>query len=283
MECIKIGACTKLNLSLNVTAKRNDGYHLISSVFQSIDLKNYLYIQKDSGFSFECNDLLLPTDEKNTAVKAVKLFCEKAGITPNIKMKLEKRVPYGAGMGSASADASAALYGMNLLFPNKIDINELFKTALKVGADVPFSLQGGTALVEGIGEKIKPLAFLPDCYFLIVVPKYKNATALAYFELDKKNDRTSIDNQKLIKAIESRNIRNIAENIGNTFFDILHVEENLFIKSRLLELGALNATLTGSGSAVYGIFENYEAVKAAEGKFENCFIAKPSKKALYIE
>lgn len=283
MKSIKIGACAKLNLSLNIEGKRHDGYHLLSSVMQSVNFKNHLSIQKGSYFSFGCNDVLLPTDTQNTAVMATKLFFEKIGTEPLVNMELQKMIPYGAGMGSASADAAAALFGLNMLYDEPLTDFEILELGLKVGADVPFAFSGGTKLVEGIGEKLSILPNMPHCWFVIATPDYKMPTVLAYRELDNQGLTKVSDNGLLIDAIKKGNLECVSQNLGNVFFTVSNYEKNSEFKNKLLNLGALNANLTGSGSSVYGIFDDYDKACYAKKQFERAYICEPCNKSIIIE
>ena len=281
MEKITIEASAKLNLSLNIEGKREDGYHLLSSVFQSIDLRNVLTAESYDGFLFICDDKSLPTDERNTAVKAVEKFCERARVSPDIKLTLSKKIPYGAGMGSASSDAAAALLAMKMLYPNALTDEEILEIGAKVGADVPFSYTGGTAFVEGIGEKISPVTQIPPCTFLIVKPSYSVSTKEAYALVDLcEGIRT--DNALMLSAFSERSVKDIAKNMDNAFYYCLNYEKNREIRQLMIKNGALNATLTGSGSAVFGIFEDEEKALKAKENIPGSFIAHPSPKALYI-
>lgn len=279
---VEIEASAKLNLSLNIEGKREDGYHLISSVFQSVDMKNILTCEEHSDFLFVCDDKSLPTDERNTAVRAVMKFCEKAKIKPKVKVTLSKNVPYGAGMGSASSDAAAALKAMSIIYHNLLSEEEIIDTALSVGADVPFAYMGGTSFVEGIGEKITPLKAVESCSFLVVKPFYSVSTGYAYALVDN-TEGIRTDNEAMLRAIEEGSLRKIGENMDNAFYHVLNYSQNEAIKKKMLEQGALNATLTGSGSAVFGLFEDEQRAAYAAKAIENSFVVRPVQKSLFIK
>ena len=279
---VVIEASAKLNLSLNIEGKRDDGYHLLSSVFQSIDFKNVLCCEEHKGFLFMCDDDKLPLDERNTAVRAVMKFAEKASIKPDVKITLSKKVPYGAGMGSASSDAAAALCAMNIIYHDLLSEEELMETALSVGADVPFAYNGGTCFIEGIGEKLTRLKSIPECAFLVVKPSYSVSTKEAYALVDSA-EGIRTDNASMLKAIDEGDLRKIGENMDNAFYHVLNFSKNEEIKGRMLAQGAAAATLTGSGSAVFGLFEDTERALFAKKNIEGSFVVYPNKKSLYIK
>lgn len=279
---VTVEASAKLNLSLNIEGKREDGYHLLSSVFQSVDLKNVLCCEEHKGFLFLCDDNKLPLDERNTAVKAVMKFSEKAKIKPNVKITLSKKVPYGAGMGSASSDAAAALCAMNIIFKDLLSQEEIMETALSVGADVPFAYKGGTSFVEGIGERMTKLKPIPQCAFLVVKPPYSVSTKEAYALADNsKGIRT--DNAAMLKAIEEGNLKSIGANMDNAFYYVLNFSKNEEIKKKMIAEGAVNATLTGSGSAVFGLFDDIERALFAKKNIDGSFVVCPNQRSLYIK
>ena len=282
MNKIRISACGKINISLNIEGKREDGYHLLSSLFQSVDIKNILEAEKADEFSFFCDDKNLPADERNTAVKASFKFFSKTGIVPDTKMTLKKVIPYGAGMGSASSDAAAALLALNKLHGDILSEEEILEIALSVGADVPFAYKGGTAFVEGIGEKMTSVKPLPPCAFLVVKPSYSVSTKEAYQKVDSSVGVRS-DNKELLKALEDGNLEGIAKNANNAFYYVLNFSQNEKIKNAMLNEGALASTLTGSGSAMFGIFKNVADAKKAQAKIEGSFICLPTEKSLFIE
>ena len=165
MEQIVLEARAKLNLSLDIVGRREDGYHLLEMVMQSISLSDRITIQKADTLSLSCDKAGIPLDERNIAIKAAKAFFSALGTSFGAKIHMEKRIPSEAGMGGGSADGAAVLYGLNLLYDAGFSLLALQQIGLLVGADVPFCLQGGTAFVSGIGEKIKPLPPLSDVFF----------------------------------------------------------------------------------------------------------------------
>ncbi|MEG1972271.1 MAG: 4-(cytidine 5'-diphospho)-2-C-methyl-D-erythritol kinase, partial [Oscillospiraceae bacterium] len=189
----------------------------------------------------------------------------------------------GAGMGSASADGASVLFGLNQLYDTPFTDDELEEIGLKVGADVPFAFVGGTKLVTGIGENLKELPSMPYCWFVIVTPDYSLPTVLAYHELDKQTVLWDNNEAQLLEALKTQNLYSAAESICNIFFKVCNYEKNVQLKSKLLNCGALNATLTGTGSSVYGIFDDYEKACYAKKQFERAYICEPCESSLQIE
>lgn len=280
---ITIHAAAKLNLTLDVTGVRADGYHLLDSVMQSVSLYNTLTIKKSEGLTLLCDDPNLPTDARNTAYRAAELFYKTSGITPFAEMALTKRVPYQAGMGSASCDAAAALYGLNLLHDRPFCDDELLSLGRCIGADVPFALCGSTMQAKGIGDEFTVLAPLPECYFVVVFEGVAMSTPEAYRALDALGESSQRYTPAMLAAIETGKLEAIASACGNAFSKVCHPEQTNNIALRLKALGALSASLTGSGSAVFGIFANEGVAQKAAAKFSTSFVLKPTKKSLIIE
>jgi len=263
----------KINLSLEITGILPNGYHSLKTVMQSISLHNRITVERnDSGIiTLSSDDKTLPTDRKNTAYRAAELFLEvlksdEAGLD----IYIEKNVPYQAGMGSASADAAGVLAAANSLFGDILPQAKLLELAAKVGSDVPFCLIGGTALAEGIGEKLTSLPPLPDCGLLIYHPNKGISTPEAYRRFDEMTDPSQPDCVSCISAINSGSLKTIAQSCGNVFELCCDIDDVFDIKKELLKTGALTACMTGSGTAVFGIFENLSQAKAAA-----CIINRP--------
>ena len=224
MEKIKITACAKINLSLSVLGKREDGYHELDTVMQSVDLSDTVYIEKCRGIITDCKGI---SAEENIAARAARLFCEKTG-AEGCKIKIEKRIPAAAGLGGGSADAAAVLAGLNRLYKTGISKTELCEIAVKIGADVPFLIAGGTARARGIGEKLTPLMPLKDCWFLLAKAEEKPSTAEMFSRLDS-TDYIKPDIEKTVNAVNCGDLNGVLENLGNSF-------EILWSKSALKEM-----------------------------------------------
>ena len=261
MPELRVRGYAKINLTLEITGRRCDGYHLLRSVMQSVSLFDTVFLQRaDDGISFYCDDPLLPRDRRNTVVRAAELFYGTTGITPKIKLELFKGIPYEAGLGSGSAGASAALTGLNALYGNPLSMKQLLQLGLQVGADVPFALTGGTCLVEGIGESLTRLPQLADCRILIAKPIRGISTQEAYRCFDELESPKSHDSMAMITALDSCHLPDVCREIHNALEQVCILPEVFSLKSILLRLGALGAGMSGSGSAVFGIFpENTKA------------------------
>lgn len=279
MERIKITACAKINLSLSVLGKREDGYHELDTVMQSVDLSDTVYIEKCRSIITDCKGI---SAEENIAARAARLFCEKTG-AEGCKIKIEKRIPAAAGLGGGSADAAAVLAGLNRLYKTGISKTELCEIAVKIGADVPFLIAGGTARARGIGEKLTPLMPLKDCWFLLAKAEEKPSTAEMFSRLDS-TDYIKPDIEKTVNAVNCGDLNGVLENLGNSF-------EILWSKSPLKEM--LSSThpaacsLSGSGPARFAVYGDLNAALRARDKLSAkgvfCEICKPLNKSLIFE
>ena len=279
MEKIKITACAKINLSLSVLGKREDVYHELDTVMQSVDLSDTVYIEKCRGIITDCKGI---SAEENIAARAARLFCEKTG-AEGCKIKIEKRIPAAAGLGGGSADAAAVLAGLNRLYKTGISKTELCEIAVKIGADVPFLIAGGTARARGIGEKLTPLMPLKDCWFLLAKAEEKPSTAEMFSRLDS-TDYIKPDIEKTVNAVNCGDLNGVLENLGNSF-------EILWSKSPLKEM--LSSThpaacsLSGSGPARFAVYGDLNSALRARDKLSAkgvfCEICKPLNKSLIFE
>lgn len=258
MKCTLL-APAKLNLFLDITGRRSDGYHLVNMVMQSVSLYDEVTLITDEDgeeIKIECSDRLVPCDETNTAYKAVKLFFEHAGIAPvGITVRIKKNIPSQAGMAGGSTDAAAVLIGLNELFRTGLSKHELAEIGEKIGADVPFCVYGGTMTAEGIGTILTPLPDMPDCSFAVVKPDINISTAEAYRKSDEVGYDFLKNPDRVVNGICSGDIGEIAKGLYNKFEAVVNIPEIKEIKSAMIRAGALGACLTGSGSAIFGIFE----------------------------
>ncbi len=273
-------AYAKINLSLDITAKRDDGYHLLDTVMQSISLCDEVTIEKNSSgkINLSSNEKNIPLDKKNTAYKAAKLILDYGNITEfGVDIHIEKHIPSEAGMGGASADAAAVIRGMIKLFSLDIPVSKQIELATKVGADVPFCLIGGTKRCEGIGEIMSDAPILPNCNIVICKPQIGVSTPKAFSLWDSGNVQF-FKTDNMINALKGGNIKDIACNLSNVFDELLDIEEVQNIKKTMIKSGALGAVMTGSGSAVYGIFDSVDNARVAAHNlqsFGKVFIAQP--------
>ena len=285
-----VKAYGKINLSLEITGLLPNGYHSLKTVMQSVSLYNRITVETNTSgiITLSSDDKSLPTDRKNTAFRAAELFLEAA--KPNgigLDIYIEKNVPYQAGMGSASADAAGVLAAANKLCGSILPQNELLGIAAKVGADVPFCLIGGTALAEGIGEKLTALPSLPDCGLLIYHPNKGISTPEAYRRFDAMTDPVQPDCSECVKAIESGSLKAVSDSCGNVFELCCDIGDVFEMKSELLRAGALTACMTGSGTAVFGIFETDSKAQAAKVLINRpewrCWTARPVNRGAEFE
>ena len=269
MAMITQQAPAKLNLTLDIGEKRPDGYHDLVSVMQSVSLCDTVTMEtgNGTGIAVSTNWETLPGDESNLAYRAAEVFFRETGTAcQGLSITLTKQIPMGAGLGGGSSDAAAVLRGLRKLYCPDMPLSRLQRMAIGIGSDVPFCVRGDTALVRGKGEEMIRLPKLPLCWFVICKPDFSLSTAEMYQRIDQQPRGERSDTSGLTKALEYQDMREISERLFNGFEQILPPESPIFaIKKRLLELGARGACMTGSGSAVFGLFtEEKEAEKACE-------------------
>ena len=266
---MRLRAMAKINLGLDVLRKREDGYHEVRMIMQTIQMYDLLDIRKKSepGIILSTNLPYVPSDERNLVYKAAKLLMDEFEVGEGLSMKLTKSIPVAAGMAGGSSDAAAAFVGVNRLFRLGLSEEELMKRAVQVGADVPYCVMRGTALAEGIGEKLTSLPGLPRCYVLVGKPGINVSTKLAYENLKLDSIQKHPDIDGMIQAINHNDLTGITYRMGNVLEQVTqkHYPAIIQIKENMRRLGALGALMSGSGSTVFGIFTSREAAgKAAE-------------------
>jgi 4-diphosphocytidyl-2-C-methyl-D-erythritol kinase len=259
---MKLRALAKINLGLDVTGKREDGYHEVRMVMQTIQMYDQLEIKesKEPGIRLTTNLPFLPCNDGNLVYKAAKLLMDEFDIRQGVDMNLTKFIPVAAGMAGGSSDAAAALVGINRMFQLGLTKRQLMERGVQIGADVPYCVLRGTALAEGIGEKLTVLPPMPDCWILIGKPGISVSTKYVYTTLDLNTDTVHPDIDGMKKALEDGNLYGITERMGNVLQDVTipaypEVER---IKEQMKTLGAVNAMMSGSGPTVFGIFDNEE-------------------------
>ena len=289
MKIITEKAYAKINISLDVTGRRDDGYHDMLMVMQTVTLCDDVTVEltDEENSSASCNLHFIPCDERNLAVKAANMFFEKSGIKGAAKITLDKRVPVGAGMAGGSSDAAAVLRALNTLCGKPFDRAGLEALAAEVGSDVAFCISGGTALASGRGEILSPLPPMPDCYIVISKPDFSISTPELFRKLDSVKLRCHPDTSGILAALDERDLLKLARRMYNVFEDVPDRRFSTItqIKSRLLDYGALGAVMTGTGSAVFGIFsELSSAEKAAEelSKSYRCTYVSQNKTAIEV-
>lgn len=277
MEKIHIEARAKINLTLDVLYKRPDDYHEVEMIMQTIALKDSVYIEllpeKAIKLTSDCD--CIPCDETNLAWKAADIMMSQYCLDAGLKITVHKKIPVAAGLAGGSADAAAVIKGVNRLFGLNKDEDELKNLGTKIGADVPFCIQGGTALARGIGERLTALTSIPNAAVLLVKPPFFISTKEVYNRLDLKNINQRPDTNSMISYIERQDIKSICRGLCNVLeqvsFSLYPQLEH--IKRRLVQLGALGSLMSGSGPTIFGIFEKKkEAQKAAEKMPDSCFV-----------
>lgn len=258
-------AYAKLNLTLEVGEKRPDGYHELRSVMTSASLCDVVDVEKAASITLACDRADLPTDGRNLAVKAAETFFAETGIDGGCYISLEKHIPSEAGLGGGSSDAAAVLRALRVLYAPEMPMEELETIGAKVGSDVPYCVRGGTVLCEGRGEKMTTLPEMPKCWYVIVKPAEAFSTGKMYGEIDEKNAKSVPTTDLLIGELERGNLSEIAVHMSNTFLEVVPAESDVFTISNALcvKYGALNAMMSGSGSAVFGIFDTETAARRA--------------------
>jgi 4-diphosphocytidyl-2-C-methyl-D-erythritol kinase len=278
MESISLKALAKINLGLDVVRRREDGYHEVRMVMQTIHLFDRLYIAKTdkSGVELTTNLPYLPTNDNNLVCRAGKLLMDEFHITGGVRVTLKKRIPVAAGMAGGSSDAAAMLYGMNELFELGLTRQELMERGVKLGADVPYCLMRGTVLAEGIGEILSPLAPMVKCPVLIAKPAISVSTKFVYenLKLDEHTQHPDIDG--LVRDIKLGNLDAIANDMGNVLETVTIPEFPVIgdIKDRMMRSGAINAMMSGSGPTVFGLFSDEETAERAYREMKESRLAK---------
>lgn len=258
-----VKAYAKINLTLNILAKREDGFHGLSSVMQTVSLCDIIRLEKGNEVlvACDCPDI---DPGKNIAFAAANAFFEETGIKGGAYIDIEKNIPLAAGLGGGSADAAAVLNGLNDLYSAGLDYHKLRCIAEKIGADVPFCIEGGLALCEGKGEKITQLDPMPITAVVIVTEGVKPSTGEMYAELDRRGCASFKSDEAMLSAA---NIWEIGERLSNDFMPLWEgtpAENNIAI---MKEFGAVGASLTGSGPSVFGLFEDWQAAQDCHDAF----------------
>lgn len=266
MKRAVVTAPCKVNLTLDITGKRENGYHEMEMVLASASLWDRVTVtlEEEEGIRLTCPMPGVPLDERNIAVRAAKSFLEQAGkSSQGMTIAIEKQIPMEAGLAGGSADGAAVLTALNALLETGYSLEELERMALPLGADVPFCLRGGVAVARGIGEEFTPLPLLPPCWMVIAKPEEGVSTAQAFHRIDELGIPVHPDTPAMEKAIREGSL----EEIGRLMYNVLEPAAGLLAVSRCKEVlkqqGALGAVMTGSGSAVIGLFRQEEEAQRA--------------------
>ena len=267
-------AFAKINLHLDVTGIREDGFHSVSTVMQSVSLYDEVYVSLSDteGFTLSCDVSGVPLDEKNLAARAFIAYKAATGMPRGAHISIKKRIPMAAGLAGGSADAAATLLALNDLCGKALSISELCEIGARLGSDVPFCIVGGTAFADGKGEVLHPFPSMPECTIVIACGGEGVSTPWAYRTLDEiyngfssTEDHAPVDTTDLRRAAENKDIAALARNLYNIFEEPILSTRPVAakLKSVMLECGALGAMMSGSGPSVFGIFTDESAVKLA--------------------
>jgi 4-diphosphocytidyl-2-C-methyl-D-erythritol kinase len=278
MDNISLKALAKINLGLDVVRRREDGYHEVRMIMQTIHLFDRLDISKtkEPGIQIQCNLPFVPTNESNLVYKAAKMLMEEFNITEGVSVNLQKRIPVAAGMAGGSTDGAAMLYGMNQIFELGLSQQELMKRGVKLGADVPYCLMRGTALAEGIGEELTQLPPMVKCPVLIAKPAISVSTKFVYENLRANELEYHPDIDGMIEALDSGDLKGITDRLGNVLETVTVPAYPIIqeIKDVMLAAGAENALMSGSGPTVFGIFTDKDQAEAAAEAIRQAALAK---------
>ena len=272
MDKILLNSHAKINLSLDVLGKRDDGYHEVLMIMLSCGLCDSITLSRiDSGIELSTNLSFLPCNEKNLAYKAAQSFFEHTGINSGVKIELSKRIPVGAGLAGGSGNAAAVLCGLNMLYETKLTEDELCAIGSTLGADVPYCIHAKTMLASGIGEKLTLLDDFPKTPIVIIKPPFGVSTPTVYKQIDETPIQKHPDTQLLMNAIKNGDVKTVAQNMVNVMEEVTVKMHPIIgdIKSELLKSGALGVLMSGSGPSVFAFFDNYDAAKKAALPFKN--------------
>ena len=280
MNQIRLKALAKINLGLDVLRRKEDGYHEVKMIMQTINLHDQIHMRKikEDEIRIRTNLHYLPNNENNLAYKAAKILKDEFDIKGGVTINLKKVIPVAAGMAGGSSDAAAVLFGMNKMYGLGLSMQELMDRGVKLGADVPYCIMRGTALAEGIGEKLTKLPAMPKCHILIAKPPISVSTKFVYENLHandlKPEDHPPVDVQ--VEALKEGDLKKLVANMGNVLERVTVPEYPVIneLKQMMLDCGALGSMMSGSGPTVFGIFENEEDAKAAFDKITKSGLSK---------
>ena len=278
MDKLELKALGKINLGLDVLGRRENGYHDVRMVMQTVYLYDQITITKKStpGIELETNLFYLPVNENNLAYRAAKILMDEFGIEEGVKIYLEKHIPVAAGMAGGSSNAAAVLHGINRMFHLGLSAEELMERGVTLGADVPYCIMRGTVLAEGIGEILTPLPPVPKCYVLLAKPPISVSTKLVYEKLDSHEIEEHPDIDGILEGLETQDLKKITECMGNVLEKVTIEEYPVIeeIKDVMKAEGALNAMMSGSGPTVFGIFDDKNLARKAAAAIKKKGLAK---------
>ena len=278
MDRLELKALGKINLGLDVLGRRENGYHDVRMVMQTVYLYDRIIMKKSKtpGIRLETNLYYLPVNENNLAYQAAQMLMDEFHIEEGVSIQLDKHIPVAAGMAGGSSNAAAVLFGMNRMFSLGLSQKELMERGVKLGADVPYCIMRGTVLAEGIGEILTPLSPMPKCYVLIAKPAISVSTKMVYEKLDSHEIEDHPDIDGILAGLKAGDLKKVAGSMGNVLervtVDAYPVIDQ--IKNMMIKEGALNAMMSGSGPTVFGIFEEKATARKAADAIRDARLTK---------
>lgn len=290
---ITVKAPAKINLTLDILGKRPDGYHNVAMVMQTVSLYDTVSVDFADGegdsIAISCPAYPdVPCDERNIVAKAARAFYQQTKTAPRpLTIRIDKVIPTQAGLAGGSSDGAAVVLAMNMLFETHLTMNEMADICAHFGSDVPFCLLGGTMLATDTGTTLKKLAAMPKCHIVLCKPDISVSTAEAYARCDARPAKGFLYTDELVKRLYSRDIRGLSTCLYNEFEQVMELDEINEIKRTMLKAKALGASMSGSGSAVYAIFNNEKKAQACvnilKEKYSRVFLTEPAKTGCFIE
>ena len=278
MDRLELKALGKINLGLDVLGRRENGYHDVRMVMQTVYLYDRIIMKKSKtpGIRLETNLYYLPVNENNLAYQAAQMLMDEFHMEEGVSIQLDKHIPVAAGMAGGSSNAAAVLFGMNRMFSLGLSQKELMERGVKLGADVPYCIMRGTVLAEGIGEILTPLSPMPKCYVLIAKPAISVSTKMVYEKLDSHEIEDHPDIDGILAGLKAGDLKKVAGSMGNVLervtVDAYPVIDQ--IKKMMIKEGALNAMMSGSGPTVFGIFEEKATARKAADAIRDARLTK---------
>lgn len=278
MDRLELKALGKINLGLDVLGRRENGYHDVRMVMQTVYLYDRVIMKKSKtpGIRLETNLYYLPVNENNLAYQAAQMLMDEFHMEEGVSIQLDKHIPVAAGMAGGSSNAAAVLFGMNRMFSLGLSQKELMERGVKLGADVPYCIMRGTVLAEGIGEILTPLSPMPKCYVLIAKPAISVSTKMVYEKLDSHEIEDHPDIDGILAGLKAGDLKKVAGSMGNVLervtVDAYPVIDQ--IKKMMIKEGALNAMMSGSGPTVFGIFEEKATARKAADAIRDARLTK---------
>ena len=275
---MRLRALAKINLGLDVLRRRDDGYHEVRMIMQTLKMYDKIPIRKmkEPGIQLKSNLFYVPENESNLAYRAAKMLADEFQLAQGIFIDLQKFIPVAAGMAGGSSDAAAVLYGVNRMFQLNLSKRQLMERGVKIGADVPYCIMRGTVLAEGIGEKLTPLPPMPSCKVVVAKPQISVSTKFVYENLKLGEVAAHPDIDILLAGIREGDLHKVAANMGNVLetVTIPHYPVIAQIREEMMRLGALNAMMSGSGPTVFGLFDDDELAEQAYSELREGSLAR---------